>query len=59
MIELLVEKQRMGQTGTAYACFEGQYSRIVNVSEVYINAMFDKRNRPSEQQQQPTRKRKV
>lgn len=59
MIELLVEKQRMGQTGAAYACFEGQYSRIVNVSEVYINAMFDKRSRPSEQQQQPTRKRKV
>lgn len=43
MLELIVAKQRMGETGTAFACFEGRYSRVVGVSDDYINGIHAKR----------------
>ena len=44
MLELIVAKQRMGESGTAYACFEGQYSRVVDVENAYVDALLSKRN---------------
>lgn len=41
MIELLVVKQRMGETGTAYAYFEGQYSRVVDPDQTYVSRTLE------------------
>ena len=37
MIEMIVAKQRMGEGGTAYGCFQGQYSRVIDVADSYVD----------------------
>ena len=44
MIELIVAKQRMGETGTAYCFFEGKYSRVVSVTDEYVDRIIRQRN---------------
>ena len=44
MIELIVAKQRMGETGTAYCFFEGKYSRVVSVTDEYVDSIIRRRN---------------
>nr|DAN13754.1 MAG TPA: DnaB-like replicative helicase [Caudoviricetes sp.] len=56
MLELIVAKQRMGETGTAYACFQGAYSKAVDVAEAYVDAIWRKRNPPPVQGKQGGRK---
>lgn len=46
MIELIVAKQRMGETGTAHACFQGYFSRVVDVEDAYVDAVWRKRMPP-------------
>ena len=46
MLELIVAKQRMGECGTAYACFKGEYSKVLNVEEAYVVGMLNQRNPP-------------
>ena len=56
MLELIVAKQRMGETGTAYACFQGAFSRAVDVADEYVDAIWRKRNPPPVQGKQGGRK---